>query len=181
MEVARDLIQRYGSNAMSYADLSTAVGIRKASIHYHFPKKDDLILALIADSSQTYGKKFRDIVEGEGTCIEKLQSIVDIYYKGVSNGKMCLVGTLSTEFYSLSDTIKQALRRVAESNVATFEKAIIQGIQENQIDNRRDSKDLAYTFNSAILGAQIFARSSGQPEQFLATMRAFLEAIKTSK
>jgi hypothetical protein len=36
MDAAQDLIQRMGANAMSYQHISDAVGIRKASIHYHF-------------------------------------------------------------------------------------------------------------------------------------------------
>ncbi|WP_257998927.1 TetR/AcrR family transcriptional regulator [Fischerella thermalis] len=39
LDTAQDLIQRVGVNAMSYQDISEAVGIRKASIHYHFPSK----------------------------------------------------------------------------------------------------------------------------------------------
>src|SRR5689334_9607965 len=37
MDAAQELIQRGGANAMSYQDISEAVGIRKASIHHHFP------------------------------------------------------------------------------------------------------------------------------------------------
>ncbi len=33
LDTAQELIQKLGVNAMSYADISTAVGIRKASIH----------------------------------------------------------------------------------------------------------------------------------------------------
>src|ERR1043165_7567954 len=47
MDAAQELIQRRGANAMSYQDISEAVGIRKASIHHHFPTKDDLIAAVI--------------------------------------------------------------------------------------------------------------------------------------
>src|SRR5262245_62705529 len=46
MDAAQELIQRRGANAMSYQDISDAVGIRKASIHHHFPAKDDLIQAV---------------------------------------------------------------------------------------------------------------------------------------
>src|SRR5262245_64393090 len=47
LDAAQDLIQRLGANAVSYQHLSEAVGIRKASIHYHFPTKQDLLEALI--------------------------------------------------------------------------------------------------------------------------------------
>src|SRR3712207_7018673 len=42
LDVAQELVQRVGANAMSYQDLSKALGITKASIHYHFPTKADL-------------------------------------------------------------------------------------------------------------------------------------------
>lgn len=47
LDVAQDLIQRLGVNGMSYQDISQGVGIRKASIHTHYPKKDDLLPALL--------------------------------------------------------------------------------------------------------------------------------------
>jgi len=43
LEIASSLIRQKGINGMSYQHLSDKIGIRKASIHYHFPKKDDLI------------------------------------------------------------------------------------------------------------------------------------------
>ena len=37
---ARNLIMTRGYNGFSYADIAEAVGIRKASIHHHFPATD---------------------------------------------------------------------------------------------------------------------------------------------
>jgi len=42
LDIAQDLIQRRGFNAFSYHDIAAPMGIRKASIHYHFPSKADL-------------------------------------------------------------------------------------------------------------------------------------------
>ena len=47
LDAAQGLVQRLGANAISYQHVSAAVGIRKASIHHHFPTKDDLIEALV--------------------------------------------------------------------------------------------------------------------------------------
>ncbi|MDP2026901.1 TetR/AcrR family transcriptional regulator [Sulfuriferula sp.] len=41
------MVQRRGFNDFSYADIANEVGIRKASLHHHFPTKTDLGLALI--------------------------------------------------------------------------------------------------------------------------------------
>ena len=59
LDVAQDLIQRLGVNGMSYKDISEVVGIRKASIHSHFPKKDDLFISLARTIQRPHSKCFR--------------------------------------------------------------------------------------------------------------------------
>ncbi|TMV83414.1 TetR/AcrR family transcriptional regulator, partial [Thioclava sp. BHET1] len=44
---ARELIIAGGYNGFSYADIARVVGIRKASIHHHFPTKADLVRNLV--------------------------------------------------------------------------------------------------------------------------------------
>jgi len=47
LDLAETLIQTRGYSAFSYQDIAEALGIRKASIHYHFPSKTDLGVAVI--------------------------------------------------------------------------------------------------------------------------------------
>ena len=55
LDVAEMLIQTRGYSASSYQDISQVLGIRKASIHYHFPSKTDLGVAVI----ERYAERFR--------------------------------------------------------------------------------------------------------------------------
>src|SRR6218665_2390468 len=48
LQAARDRIVTGGYNGFSYADIAEAVGIRKASIHHHFPSKVDLVRTLLS-------------------------------------------------------------------------------------------------------------------------------------
>ena len=52
MDAAEQQVRQKGADGFSYADLSAQVGIRKASIHYHFPTKSDLLTAIMARYSQ---------------------------------------------------------------------------------------------------------------------------------
>jgi len=45
LDLADTLIQENGFQGFSYADLAAGLGIRKASIHYHFPTKTELGIA----------------------------------------------------------------------------------------------------------------------------------------
>ncbi|EMD1678293.1 TetR/AcrR family transcriptional regulator [Klebsiella variicola subsp. variicola] len=45
----RQLLTAGGYKSFSYADLAERVGIRKASIHHHFPGKEDLVKAVVQE------------------------------------------------------------------------------------------------------------------------------------
>jgi len=47
LDLAETLIQTRGYSAFSYQDIADSLGIRKASIHYHFPSKTDLGIAVV--------------------------------------------------------------------------------------------------------------------------------------
>ncbi|MEX0326860.1 MAG: TetR/AcrR family transcriptional regulator, partial [Puniceicoccaceae bacterium] len=89
LDSAQDLIQTVGINAMSYNDLSLAVGIRKASIHYHFPKKDDLVEALLQRCGNVYGQHYRAVACSEDPVMDKLRAIAQIFENSLMEGKIC--------------------------------------------------------------------------------------------
>jgi|GEM_PF-6700355 len=47
IELADQLIRTKGFNAFSYADISAPLDIKNAAVHYHFPNKADLGIAVI--------------------------------------------------------------------------------------------------------------------------------------
>jgi AcrR family transcriptional regulator len=49
LAAAVELLRSVGYASFSYRDLADAVGIRTASIHYHFPSKSDLGVALVEE------------------------------------------------------------------------------------------------------------------------------------
>src|SRR5580658_4119474 len=42
LDIAERLMQVRGYNGFSYADIAAAMGLTKASLHYHFPSKAEL-------------------------------------------------------------------------------------------------------------------------------------------
>ena len=64
---ARNLIMSGGYNGFSYADISEVVGIRKASIHHHFPSKVDLVRELV--------KRYRE--DGQASVVTLEQNVPD--------------------------------------------------------------------------------------------------------
>lgn len=179
LDHAQELVQRLGANAMSYNDLSQAVGIRKASIHYHFPKKEDLIKALVQRCGCVYGEQYRDIVDSDASCSEKLHRLASVFEQGVRDDKLCLIGMLSTEYASLNESIQEALKATVVSTSKIFEKAFKQGVEEGVLRGKPNTYDLAYGFLSFLMGAQIIARCAQNPKAFKKAAKAYIESVTT--
>jgi TetR/AcrR family transcriptional repressor of nem operon len=177
LNCAQERIQRVGVNAMSYNDLSQAVGIRKASIHYHFPKKENLIEALVQRCQCVYGEQYRQIVDSDKSCQEKLHMLASVFEQGVRNDKLCLIGMLSTEYASLNESIQEALRSAVVSTSKIFEKAFKQGIEEDVLRGKANTYDLAYGFVSFLMGAQIISRCAQNPRGFRKAAKAYIESV----
>ena len=47
LDVAAELLQTRSFSAFSYQDISDRIGVSKATLHHHFPSKDDLGVALV--------------------------------------------------------------------------------------------------------------------------------------
>jgi len=53
MDRAAQLLMSRGFNGFSYRDISTHLGVKNAAVHYHFPAKADLAIALIDEYRKT--------------------------------------------------------------------------------------------------------------------------------
>jgi AcrR family transcriptional regulator len=52
LNMAEDLLQYKGFNGFSYANIASELGVKNAAIHYHFPTKEAMGVAVI--------KRYRD-------------------------------------------------------------------------------------------------------------------------
>src|ERR1041384_2875350 len=78
LNCAEELWQRRGYNVFSYPHIAVQRGIRNAAIHYHFPSKENLGVALI----QRYRQRFQDWfahVRGTENAWKRLQSYFNLY------------------------------------------------------------------------------------------------------
>src|SRR5262249_6232579 len=100
LDAAQALIQQVGANAMSYQHISDAVGIRKASIHHHFPTKEGLIEALIERYSNCFLGLVDQILAAPKPGLQKLRDYIALFEATLREGahdKACPMGMLGTE------------------------------------------------------------------------------------
>lgn len=109
LTTAQALAQQRGFNAFSYADIATAVGVRKASIHHHFPSKDDLELALVQRYRQQFAVQLERIDRDEPTAPGRLSAYGGLYRATLEGGAICLCGMMASDIRALPDALRQPL------------------------------------------------------------------------
>lgn len=179
LDVAEELIQNVGVNAMSYKHISDAVGIRKASIHHHFPKKDDLVDELLNRCKTSYGDHYTRIVESEDSAPEKLRNLAGVFEDGLVKKKLCVVGSISTDRNTLQDSSCRILESTIKRTVNIFSKVFRQGKEEQSLSFIGTDEEAAYTFLSFLIGTQIVARVHGGQEFFKKATDMVIEALKS--
>jgi TetR/AcrR family transcriptional repressor of nem operon len=166
LDVAEELAQQAGPNAMSYQQISNSVGVRKASIHHHFPKKENLIEALLKRCQISYGDKYRAIVADSGTAPDKLRKLAAVFADGLQKQQLCLVGTISADLNTLQESSRRVLEETIQETVGIFMEVFTQGHQESSLAVTGSSEDMAYAFFSFLIGTQISARACGGVQSF---------------
>ena len=94
LDLAETLIQTRGYSAFSYQDIADSLGIRKASIHYHFPSKADLGVAVVDRYIARFGEALTAIADDQSqSSMTMLDFYVQPYLQFASTpDRVCLSG-----------------------------------------------------------------------------------------
>lgn len=156
-----------GFDGFSYADLAEDVGIRKASIHHHFPTK----AALSVDLMQRY---YRDL---EAVCAEidatfstggaRLGALIDRYRTALDGGKsLCLCVSFSTSRESLPPAVILEISRFRAMMIAWLAATFAKGQLDSTIASIVEPNQEAAAALPLLEGAQLAARAEENPELF---------------
>ncbi len=111
---ARGLIIAGGYNGFSYADIAEVVGIRKASIHHHFPSKVDLVKALVVQHRQAIEHGLAQLRQAVPDPLQQLQAYIKHWEKCIEDlsAPFCVCALLAGELPILPDEVAVVVRAV---------------------------------------------------------------------
>jgi len=167
LDAAENLTQTRGFNGFSYLDLADEIGIKTSSIHYHFKTKADLASAMVERIHEVHGESFGAIDRDVKTPEKRLLVVIENFQDYVRNDKFCLCGMLSVELEAVSPGVRVQLRRYFDAFRAWLAK------QFKEM-GRRDAKQRALEFLSALEGSLVIARVEGDPKIIRQAMKGFL-------
>ena len=112
IKLGDELIRDKGYNAFSFYDISKTLGIKNASIHYHFPTKTDLGVCIIRQHIQQLEELVKKNINKDP--LAKLKAFLAIYTYTKSENRVCLVGSLATDLHTVEKKVQKELKSFVE-------------------------------------------------------------------
>ena len=128
MNMAEALLQDKGFNGFSYAHIASELGVKNAAIHYHFPTKESLGIAVVRryrDRFQLWinNSRIKDLPPEK-----KLDWFFSIYTDmRADKGKVCLVGSMEAEFNSIPSALQAEVESLHEEMLAWLQATLKEG------------------------------------------------------
>lgn len=174
MAVAKPMVQSRGYNALSFRDIASAVGVKSASVHYHFPTKGDLGAAL-AGRYADEGKAFMETLSLEPAEFEQtMKTYINAFRSALTNdNRMCLCGIMAAEYDGLPPEVRAQVDRFTDVNVEWLLKVLTRQKPKAKSDAIHEQ---AVAIFAAIEGAQLVARGRGDIKVFDQCISAYKAA-----
>lgn len=160
LDVAREIVRNRGYSAFSYADIAERVGIRKASIHYHFPSKEELVKKLVQEYRENMARQCDRIAQSPASPDEQLRQFAQLYQNGLEQNQICLCAMLAADFAVLPQPVQAEIRAFFQQTetwlAALFQKGCDAKIWQCHPSPEREAKGTI----AMLQGAQLLARSA---------------------
>ncbi|MEO9652559.1 MAG: TetR/AcrR family transcriptional regulator [Roseobacter sp.] len=156
-----------GFDGFSYADLAEDVGIRKASIHHHFPSKAKLSVALMQRYHENFQAVCAEIDQNYPSGGARLTELISQYRAGSDDGKsLCLCASFSASRDSLPPDVLHQISLFRAMVVEWIAGAFERGRDDGSIGDVQEPALEASATMSLMEGAQLAARAEENPALF---------------
>jgi TetR/AcrR family transcriptional repressor of nem operon len=176
---ARSLIVAGGYNSFSYADIAGVVGIRKASIHHHFPSKVDLVRTLVARYREEAEAGIATLERQASDPLELLRLYTGYWETCIADASapLCVCALLASQLPVLPEEVAVEVRAHFRSLSAWLTSALERGARHGQLQLMGTPRAEAEAFMATVHGAMLSARAYGDPKIFSVVIEPILERL----
>ena len=177
---AQKLIVAGGYNGFSYADIATVVGIRKASIHHHFPSKVDLVRTLVQRYRESAEAGLAELERNVPEPLELVQAYAGHWARCIEDASFpfCVCVLLASELPALPGEVAVEVRAFFQSLSAWLASVMERGQQRGSLNISGPARVEAEAFMATIHGAMLSARAYGTPAVFAIILGPTLQRLK---
>jgi len=180
LSCARTLIVAGGYNGFSYADIAEVVGIRKASIHHHYPNKVDLVKALVVEHRRATQEGLEQLRQAIPDALEQLRAYVQHWENciGDLSAPFCVCALLAGELPILPQEVAVEVRAYFRYLSGWMASVLDEGVRQGTVRLSTDPGAEAEVFMATVHGAMLSARAYGDVAVFGAVAGSQLARYK---
>jgi len=162
LNLAESMLQDKGFNGFSYAHIANELGVKNAAIHYHFPTKEDLGVAVI----QRYRERFKLWTNNSRVKALSYEKKLDWFFSiytdmRADKGKVCLVGSMEAEFNSIPGGLQGEVQALHQELLAWLQVTLAEGRDASVFQFKGEPANKAGMILSTLQGALQMARALG--------------------
>ena len=183
LKAADSLMTDRGYSAFSYADISEAVDIRKASIHHHFPTKADLATAVLKARHTRLVEGTKLLDQQIKDPLARIAAYVH-YWEGCIRDRsmeFCVAALMGAELPSLPEQVQKEVRSYFSALSEWLQTTLEAGVQQHVIRLEESPATEAQTLMAVVHGAMLSARATGNCEVFKTVTDAALKRISIQR
>jgi len=181
LDTAHVLIAERGYAAFSYADIAEVVKIRKASIHHHFPSKENLVVAVLKRHRKNLNAGIEMVNGHVSAPLARLAAYMQ-HWEGCIRDKtrpICIAALLGAELPSLPEAVKVEVQRHFQDLREWLRVTLEAGVSAKSIRLNQSAAIEAETLLALMHGAMISARTYGNSEVFTLITSGVLQRLST--
>jgi len=162
LDRAAELLQTRGYNGFSYRDISSPMGVKNAAIHYHYPSKGDLAMALVDRYTDILRGATREFMAHGGSAKKQLDNLFRFTLSECQRGRLvCPIGAFSVDFENLPQTVKAAASRFHEATMKWLIQVLEVGREQEELQFEGTPEGRALALLSSLQGARQIGRMMG--------------------
>jgi len=160
---ARLFLQSRGYNGFSYRDISQKLGIKNAAIHNYYPKKEDLVAALLEDSRKEIAANFSRVVEAGGSAREQLQSYFDYTMRDFDEGRcICPPGSVIIYNEELPEKVQKQNLLLLDEILYWFTRVLKTGLEQGEFNFSGSADERAEMIVGTLIGTRQLSTVKGR-------------------
>ena len=163
MDLAETAIIQGGYGAFSFRELAAQIGIKSASVHYHFPTKGDLAVSVMRRYKESFANELPQLEEIKATPKQLINGFIDGFKnKIVENHNMSICTMLTTDVQQLPEEVKQELAEFYQIKLDWIAKVYLLDDTLSQEQAQRKANQML----ASLHGASILVQATGDVTKY---------------
>ena len=168
LRCARSLLAAGGYDSFSYADIAGIIGIRNASIHYHFPAKSDLVRVLVSQYREEAEAGMAELSRRVPEPLGRLRAYIGYWEACIGDGSapLCICALLAGQMPILPEAVAREVRSYFNALSAWLTQVLEAAARSGAVRLTQPADAEAEAFMATVHGAMFSARAYGDAKVF---------------